>query len=136
MLLAECATSDELQKKICPMLKQVTERIMFRFIFRIGFDIMTTMILQNTISRFNLFWIESFDSWVCHFGWATKKKSIQCWSKEQRRLCSGLSFKFAFKLWLQLFCKIRFPDLTYFKLKVLIAECFTLKSHDKNICWM
>ena len=183
----------ELQEKICSMLQQGTEKSMFRVIFRIGFDIITTVVLQNTISKFNLILIESvisgvcyfrwateknlsnveasnredyvqvylsnwlwhydyndsakynfqielvlncFDSWVCHFGWATKKKSVQCWSKEQRRLCSGLSFKFSFKLWLQLFCKIRFPDLTYFKLKVLIAECFTLKSHDKNICWM
>ena len=37
------------------MSQQGTEKSIFRVIFRIGFDIITTMILQITISRFNLF---------------------------------------------------------------------------------
>ena len=55
----------EPRKKICWLLRQGTEKNIFRVIFRIGFGIMTSMILQNTISRFTLLRIESFDSWVC-----------------------------------------------------------------------
>ena len=58
----------KLQKKIYWMSQQGTEKRIFRVIFRIGFGIMTAMILKNTISRFNLFRIESFDSWVCYLG--------------------------------------------------------------------
>ena len=35
------------------------------------------MILQNTISRFNFFRIESFDSWVCYFGEPWNKTKIR-----------------------------------------------------------
>ena len=58
----------ELRKQICWMSQQGTQNSVFRVIFRIGFSIRTAMILQNTISRFNLFRIESFDTWVCYFG--------------------------------------------------------------------
>ena len=37
----------------------------FRVILQNGFDIITTMIVQNTIFRTTLFRIESFDSWTC-----------------------------------------------------------------------
>ena len=50
------------------MLKQGKEKIMFRDIFQICFQIMTTIIPQNTIARFNIFQIDSFDSWVFYFG--------------------------------------------------------------------
>jgi hypothetical protein len=59
----------------------VTEKSIFRVIFGIDFDIMTTMILKNTISRFNFFRIESFDSVVCYFGQLWKKI---CWMSQQR----------------------------------------------------
>ena len=49
------------------MLQKETENGIFRVIFRIGFGIMTAMILQNSISKFNLLQIESFDSGVCDF---------------------------------------------------------------------
>jgi len=55
----------EPRKKICWLSQQGTEKSIFRVIFRIGFDVINAMILQNTTSRFNLFRIESFDSWVC-----------------------------------------------------------------------
>ena len=58
------------------MLQQGTEKSIFIVIFRIGFDIMTAMILQNTISRFNFFLIEIFESWVCHFGELWKKNLL------------------------------------------------------------
>ena len=118
-------------KKICWLSQQGTEKSIFRVIFRIGFGIMTTMILQNTISRFNLFRIESFDSGVCSFG-ELKKYSVDCRSKKQRRAFSELYFKLDLALWLQWFCKRPFPDLTSFDLKVLIAECVTLESHKKK----
>ena len=62
------------------MSQQGTEKSIFRVIFRIGFGIMTAMILQNTISRFNLFRIESFDSGVCYFG--ELQKNI-CWMSQK-----------------------------------------------------
>ena len=95
---------------------------------------MTAMILQNTISRFNFFRIESFDSWVCYFGEPRKrkKKSVECRSKEQRRAFSELSFELALPLWLQWFCKISFPDSTSFEFKVLIAECVLWRATKQN----
>ena len=56
------------------MSQQGTEKSIFRVIFWIDFDIMTAMKLQNPISRFNLFQIESFDSRVCYFKEPQKKK--------------------------------------------------------------
>ena len=92
---------------------------------------MTAMILQNTISRFNLFWIESFDSWVCYYG-ETWKKSVERRSKKQRSPFSELSFELTLTLWIQWFCKIPFQDLTSFELKVLIVQCATLESQKKK----
>jgi len=47
------------------MLKQETEKSIFEVIFGIGIDIMPLMILQNTISKFNLFEMKSFDNCLC-----------------------------------------------------------------------
>ena len=79
-------------RKICWLSQQGTEKRIFRLIFRIGFDIITTVVLQNTISRFNFFQIASLIadcvSLVSH-----EKKSVDCRSKEQRRAFSELSFE-------------------------------------------
>ena len=93
--------------------------------------IMTTMILQKTISRFNFFRFESFDSWVCYFGEPQKK---MCWMSQQgtEKTISEIYFELALALWLQWFCIFPFPDSTSFELKVLIAECVTLESHEKK----
>ena len=122
-------------KKIFRVSQQRTENSIFRVNFRIGFYVITTMILQISNSRFNLLRIESFESWVCFLG-EPQKKSADCRSKEQRRAFSELSFELALALWLQWFCKIPFPDSTSFELKVLIAECVTVESHEKKICWL
>ena len=66
----------ELRKKICWMSQQGAEKIIFRVIFPIGVGTMTAMILQNTISRFNLFWIESFDNLESH-------ETKICWMSQQ-----------------------------------------------------
>ena len=58
------------------MLQQGTEKSIFGVIFLIGFDTITTWILQNYISRFNSHGIESFDSWVCYFGEPMKNKKL------------------------------------------------------------
>ena len=79
-LIAECATLESYDKQICSISQQGTEKSIFRVIFQIGFSIMTAMILQNTITRFNLFQIERFDSWVCYFG-VPRKKSVERRSK-------------------------------------------------------
>ena len=97
------------KKNNCWMSQQGTKKSIFRVLFRIGCGIMTTMFLKNTISRSNLFQIESFYSWVCYFG-KLRKKIVECRSKEQRRAFSDFSFKFALALWQQCFCKIPFPD--------------------------
>ena len=47
------------------MLQQGTENIIFRVTFGIDFVIMTTMILQNTISRFNIFEIKKVFTAKC-----------------------------------------------------------------------
>ena len=67
-------------KKICWLSQQGTEKSIFRVIFRFSFYVITTMILQNTNSRFNLFRIESFDSRVCYLGEPQKKI---CWLSQQ-----------------------------------------------------
>ena len=61
-----------------------------------------------------------------------------CWMLQQgtEKSFSELSFELALALWLQWFSKIPFTDSTYFELKVLIAECATLESYEKKICWM
>ena len=43
-----------LQINICEMLQQETEKSTFRVNFQIGFDFITTMILQNTIKFFQI----------------------------------------------------------------------------------
>jgi len=53
------------KKKICWTAQQVTVHSKFRVILRIWFDIITTMIVQNSIFITNLFRIESFGSWTC-----------------------------------------------------------------------
>ena len=62
-----------------------------------------------------------------------KIKAVECRSKEQRRAFSEVPFDLAMAIWMKWFCKIPFPNWTYFKLEVLIAECVTLKSHKKNL---
>ena len=57
----------EPEKQICCM-QQGTGQSIFRVIFQIRFNIITTMILQNTIFMANLFWIESSAGWMCTIG--------------------------------------------------------------------
>ena len=42
------------------MSQQGIEKTIFRVSFQIDFEIMTTMILENTISRFNVFQLKVF----------------------------------------------------------------------------
>ena len=112
-------------KKMCWMSQQGTEKSIFREIFCFGCDVIMTIILQNTIFTFNLFEMESFDNCLCYVG--NKQRSFWIFCK-----LSVLSFELASTLSLHWSCKIPFPDSTHFKLKVLIAECVTLKHHEKN----
>ena len=80
VLRAECVSLESHKKKICWLSQQGEEKSIFRVIFRIGFNVITLMILQNTNSRFNLFLIASFDSWVCWLGEPRKKI---CWLSQQ-----------------------------------------------------
>ena len=112
------------------------EQSIFRVIFQIRFDIITTMIVQNTVLRVSLFQIESFDSWMCPLE-SQKNKYVAC-SREQGRAYSELSFKLGSTLSIQWFCKIPFSWPTYFELKVLLAWCVpldTLKVFGKFRGW-
>ena len=42
------------------------QKDIFRVILWMGFVFITTIILQNTISRFNLFRMENFDAYLCY----------------------------------------------------------------------
>ena len=88
------------------MSQKETENSVFRVIFKIGFGIMTAMILQNPTSTFNSFWIESFDSWVCYFE--------DPWQQEKPEL----SFELALMLSLQWF----FTWVSYLKKAWLISH--------------
>ena len=50
------------------MLQQRTENWFVRVIVQMEFDIIITMILQNTFSRFKLFLMESFDTYLRYVG--------------------------------------------------------------------
>ena len=106
------------------MSQQGTEKSIFREIFQIGCDIIMTLILQNTISRFNFFWIESFDTWVCYFGEPRKKKSVECRSKEQMSI-----FRVIFR--------IGFGIMTAMILKNTISRFnfFRIESFDSWVCY-
>ena len=84
-------------KKIFRVSQQRTENSIFRVNFRIGFYVITTMILQISNSGFNLFRIESFESWVCFLG-EPQKKSVDCRSKEPRRAFSRVIFQIGFNV--------------------------------------
>ena len=79
------------------MSQRRTENRIFRLIFRIGFGIMTVMILQNTIPDSTYFELK-----VLRVEYATlesyKKKSVECRSKDQSREFSELYFKLALAL--------------------------------------
>ena len=108
------------------MLQQGTEKSFFRVIFRIDFDIKTTM-----ISRFNLFRIERFDSVLL---WrATKKKNllnVPARNREERYLSNWLwhydcndSAKYHFQIQLLSNCK-------FCKLSVLLWTATKRKSEE------
>ena len=111
------------------MLQQGSEKSIFRAIFRTGCDVIVTMILQNTIFTFNLFEMESFYNCLCYV--RNKRRSFWIFCK-----LSVLSFELVSTLSWHWSCKIPFPDSTYFELKVLRAECVSLESHKKKICWL
>ena len=102
----------------------------FQIIFWIEFDIMTAMILQNTISSFNLFLIESFNSRVCYFGELKKNLLIVAARNREENLQSFLSN------WLLHYdCNNSAKNISrfnFFELKVLIAECVTLESRENK----
>ena len=94
--------------------------------------IVTTMILQNNISIFNFCPIESFYRWVHYFG--EPKQQKQYWLSQQGIEHSFfiLSFEMALTLSLHWFHKKTILDSTYVQLKVFVAECVTLGTHDKQ----
>ena len=102
VLIAECVSLEARKKNL---LQQETEQSKFRVLFWFRFEIIATMIPQNTIN----IWIEGFDSWTCSFG-KPEKKSVEPRSRQQstRRAFSELSFELDSILSLQWFCKIPF----------------------------
>ena len=109
------------------MSQQGTEKSIFRVIFRIGFGIRTEMILQNTISRFNLFRIESFDSGECYLG-ELRKQTQQGTQNSVFRVIFRIDFSIRTAMILQ----NTISRFNLFRLKVLIPECVPLESHEKK----
>ena len=79
------------EKQICSTMQKETVQSKFRVFLLIRFKVITTMIVQNTIFRTDLFQIESFHSWTCPLG-ETEKKSVEPCSREQCIANSELSF--------------------------------------------
>ena len=113
------------------MFQQGTEKSIFRVLLWIGFGIMTAMIWHNIIFRFNLFWIESFDTWVVTLESHEKKICIM-WQQGTEMSVFRVFFQIGFDIVTTMALQIPFPDSTYFKLKVLILECASLESYGKN----
>ena len=65
----------------------------------------------------------------------SNKNTDEYCSRVQKTKFSKLSFKLASTSSLQWFCTITFPDSTYVKFKVFIAECVTSESHKKQKHW-
>ena len=106
------------------MSQQGIEKSIFRVIFRIGFDIRTAMILQNTISKFNLFRIESFDSGECYLG------ELRTQTTQNRVF--RVTFRIGFSIRTAMILQNTISRFNLFRLKVLIPECDTLESHEKK----
>ena len=103
----------------------------FRVILRIGFDIITTMIVQNTLFTTTFVRIDSFDSWTFPLGEAEKKQSVEPRSRTQCSVNSELSFELGSTLSLQWLCKIPFSQVTSFKWWDLMAGVFPLETQKK-----
>ena len=103
----------------------------FRVIFQICFGFMTAMILKNTISRFNFFWIESFDSSVCYFGEPLKKI---CWMSQQgtEKSIFRVIFRIGFGIMTAMILQNTISRFNFFEVKVLWAECVILESYEKK----
>ena len=99
VLIAECITLESYEKK-SDECRSNEQRRAFSELIQIGFDIITSMILQNATSRFNLFWIFKVLIAECVTLESYKKNSFEGRSKEQRRPFLELSFELALTLWL------------------------------------
>ena len=117
-LIAECVSLESHKKKNVLTVTARNRKKHFQSYLLDWFWCYQCKIVQNTNSRFTLLRIKSFYRWVCYFG-ETRKKI--CWLSQHQ---IGLMLS------MQWFCI--FPDLPYFKLKVLIAECVRLESHKKK----
>ena len=119
---------------MCWMSQQGAEKSIFRVIFRIGFGIRTAMILQNTISRFNLFRIESFDSGACYLG--ELRKQI-CWMSQQGT--ENSVFTLIFWIWFD-FITIMILQNTNTKFNLLwiksVYSWVYYPGEHKTICWV
>ena len=102
------------------------------YLFRIRFEFITTMIVQSTTFIADFFKIQSSYSPTPSQG-EPEKKSVEPCSREQSRANSELFFELGSTLSLQWLFKIPSSELTYFGLKVLIAERVSLEARKKNL---
>ena len=106
----------------------------FQSYLLISFDIITTMILQNTNFRLNHFWIESFDSLVCYF-WEPQKKTVYCRSKEQRSHLNFFFFQIGFDIIATMILANTISKFNLFFINSFDSWVFYCDEPQK-ICWM
>ena len=115
-------------RKICWMSQQGTGKSIFRVIFQISFDVITTMILQNTHSRFNFFWIESFSSWVCYLGDPQKYMlNVAARSREEHLLIG-------FDVITTMILKNTSSSFNFFQIESF--DTWVCYQGEPQICWM
>ena len=133
---ARCDTSESNKKQIhWSLSQQGIEQSFFRVIFRIGFDIITTMTLQNHISRFKLCPIESFASWVCYFKEPLKTKNW--WMSQQRTENSFLRviFLIGFDIITTMILKNNISRFNLCPIKGFYSWVCYSESHEKQKHW-
>ena len=105
VVIAERITMESQKKEIWWTSQQGTENSIFRVIFRIRFEVITTMIVKITIFIADFFKIQSSDSPTPTME-SQKKKSVEPRSREQSTAYSELSFELGSRLSLWWLCKL------------------------------
>ena len=90
--------------------------------FKNVFNNTTTMTVQNTIFTTNFVPMDSFESWTCPLGEAEKKNLVNRVAGNSAQQIQCYSSNWVRHYHYNDCAKIPFSELTYFKLKHLIAE--------------
>ena len=130
VLRAECVSLESHKKKNLLTVAARNREGHFQSYLSNWLQCITLMILQNTNSRFNLFLIASFDSWVCWLGEPRKKI---CWLSQQgtEKSIFRVIFRIGFDVINAMILQNTISRFNFFRIASLIAECVSLVSHEK-----